>query len=75
MLAKQLMSGKRTVGVYTPTPAPNTESAVTLTTTYCLKKANRSHNKFANSLFRALVFVELGFISEEDLEKGEENQL
>lgn len=30
---------------------------------------------FVNSLFRGLCSVELGFVSEEDLEKGEEIQL
>jgi hypothetical protein len=31
--------------------------------------------QFVNSLFRSLGSVELGFVSEEDLEKGEEIQL
>jgi len=42
MSAKQLMSGKIKVGVYTPTFALNTESVAMLITICCLKKTNKN---------------------------------
>jgi len=41
MSAKRLRNGKRTVGVYTPTLALNTESVAMFITICCLKKANK----------------------------------
>jgi len=46
MLAKRLRNGKRTVGIYTPTLALNTQSAARFITTCYLKKANRTKTTF-----------------------------